>query len=860
MSTNDSESDQLLARAPRSWSATILALLILAVPWAVAGCDSGGSGGSGLVSNNQDQEEQNEEEQTEDPANLSEVVVSATGTLIQVGDVVTLSAFALYENGSIEEIDDGVTWTLSDDQVLELAEGPPATATSLATGTCEVTATFEGIASNPFTIDVTGATLENLTLSTSHSSLLVGEQATVTVEAEFSDGSTTDVTQQASLVAGDTDVITVTAGNPTTVTADAAGSSTLVAMLDGTVSNLVSFTVTAPLVTLDSITLSLSDTLLDIGDTATLSATAHYSDGSSDNVTNQVSVSIGNSSYVSVSSNNSTVTALAYGSTTLDAELDNLLSNAVTVTVQDPGSVPTIAPGTGFSGSTPQPPTVGSGPGSDAKAIARFDVAPYQRFTETFGLGVIAFHINEIDRVEFSADGGPWVAVTEMTINPRTNVGEYWANLSAEDCGQGLVEIRAVAYPNVGRPRVLPSLYLFADPDDNAPSIVRYIGPSGSDSSGDGSASNPYRTARKAGRSIQSASGDGTADGGVIYALAGNNILESGGSSVTTRDRYVTIMPAPGLTRSQVNITSGGGGLETKLLRLLNVTVRAGIHSGFSADEITSGDEEGHLLAENCLFQGDGNNTEVGALGFVGETRYTGYYVLDSEIRDERHGLHRAGLLRNVHCYNIGSDPFQNSRFLVNCSVDGIENNSGWHPDVMQWTQTGSNVIIYGVRAINVKGQGIFAKPTTLALHDVALINVMIEESASYKSEWEPNSNHLLIWNCSMIDHTLQWTGTNATNVSIRNNYFDKIVGSIPSSAEIDNNHFRTGTPRGSNSTTGGTTSSIFENPSNGDYAPASGSIIEGPSRPTLIHDPLVPTDALSNLWQLPASIGACEN
>ena len=64
---------------------------------------------------------------------------------------------------------------------------------------------------------------------------------------------------------------------------------------------------------------------------------------------------------------------------------------------------PTLQPGDGWVGPTPQPNPVGSPnmAGFDAKSIARWDVVPYQTFSNEFHIGVVAFHMNGIDRVDF---------------------------------------------------------------------------------------------------------------------------------------------------------------------------------------------------------------------------------------------------------------------------------------------------------------------------------------------------------------------------------------------------------------------------------------------------------------------------
>ncbi|MCH8316356.1 MAG: hypothetical protein IIA64_10320 [Planctomycetes bacterium] len=91
-----------------------------------------------------------------------------------------------------------------------------------------------------------------------------------------------------------------------------------------------------------------------------------------------------------------------------------------------PDGAPFIPAGDGFSGPTNEPGAIGNedDPGYDAKVIAHWDVVPYQTFNGDFEIGVVAFHINGIDRVEFSAEGGSWTPVSEMTLNSRTNVWE----------------------------------------------------------------------------------------------------------------------------------------------------------------------------------------------------------------------------------------------------------------------------------------------------------------------------------------------------------------------------------------------------------------------------------------------------
>jgi hypothetical protein len=79
--------------------------------------------------------------------------------------------------------------------------------------------------------------------------------------------------------------------------------------------------------------------------------------------------------------------------------------------------------GDGFTAETPQPPAIGtpSDWAFDAKAIARWTTVPRSEYTSIFSVGVVAFHVNGINRVDFSVNGGAWKSVYEPKLNPDIN-------------------------------------------------------------------------------------------------------------------------------------------------------------------------------------------------------------------------------------------------------------------------------------------------------------------------------------------------------------------------------------------------------------------------------------------------------
>jgi hypothetical protein len=135
---------------------------------------------------------------------------------------------------------------------------------------------------------------------------------------------------------------------------------------------------------------------------------------------------------------------------------------AVTVKVaedNDPVPAPSsqgtvITTGAGWTRNTPVPPQIGS---VTEPAIAHWSVVPEQRISGRFTVGVIAYHLDGIDRVEISANNGPWVRIDEPSINPRTRQEEYWTDLFVGDT-TGTVDLRAIAYPKKGKPVLVKPL------------------------------------------------------------------------------------------------------------------------------------------------------------------------------------------------------------------------------------------------------------------------------------------------------------------------------------------------------------------------------------------------------------------
>ena len=119
--------------------------------------------------------------------------------------------------------------------------------------------------------------------------------------------------------------------------------------------------------------------------------------------------------------------------------------------------IPELTSGSGFSGNTTAPYAVGnsSSPGYGARSIARWTELPFITRDQDFYITISAYHMTDIDRVEFILNGGDPVSTSDLQAHPETGYPEYMAKIDVSELTAGTHEIRAIIYPNHGKPRVL---------------------------------------------------------------------------------------------------------------------------------------------------------------------------------------------------------------------------------------------------------------------------------------------------------------------------------------------------------------------------------------------------------------------
>lgn len=449
------------------------------------------------------------------------------------------------------------------------------------------------------------------------------------------------------------------------------------------------------------------------------------------------------------------------------AAMNNIAPATDGAAVVPASTAPVLTPGTGFTGPTAQPAGTGA-PGQlgfGENAIARWDVVPYQTFTGLFNVGVVAFDISGIKEVDFSVNGGPWTAVTQMTLNPQTanhtgvgnqndGVVEYWATLNAANFQDGQIEVRAIAVPVVGVPRVLQgatiqdtgveSLNLYANTNGTFAGNTVYVSPiRGNDGTGTGTANQPYQSITKA---LSVASNGGTV------------ILEDPGQYPVgtlairnANNNWITVMAAPGLEPAQVVITQPIRELVrpgVALLRWRGVS--------FDYNTITQYyPESGNFVwFDQCIWFNSTGWATVYSPDQMQPVRVSQYiggsYVTNSTDQDQRWGFMDQTLVRGSLVHRISNDAFTNNKMTLNSGVDTIAVViPGTHNDIFQYYVPAggdshiSNIIGYNITAINLSNvQDFFLDHSPpVVFSDMAFVNISDQNVAGNPPFTQLNSS-----------------------------------------------------------------------------------------------------------------------
>jgi uncharacterized protein YjdB len=259
---------------------------------------------------------------------LVSVVITPANSRISKGTRQQLIAVGTFSDNSTQDITTSSSWSSSDASVATITSGGLATSTGTGTTTIKVNAS--GISAETI-LTVTPATLASIVVTPSNPTIGAGTSVKLTATGVYSDNTTQDISSQVSWTSPNTSVATVAPDG--TVTGIASGTSIISANLNGK-SGTANLTVTQ--VKLTSISVTPTNPSIASGMSAHFSATAMYSDNSTQDLTASVIWTSSNMTVANISNTSGasgTATGISAGTTTITAALGSMTgTTALTVT------------------------------------------------------------------------------------------------------------------------------------------------------------------------------------------------------------------------------------------------------------------------------------------------------------------------------------------------------------------------------------------------------------------------------------------------------------------------------------------------------------------------------------------------
>ncbi|AZQ09378.1 Ig-like domain-containing protein [Shewanella khirikhana] len=139
-------------------------------------------------------------------AEVSQLLLTPQSVKVPVGTLGQFEATAIYTDGHQEVVNDVAAWTVANPVLVSVVNGVGGgSAQALAVGTTEVTVSFAGLSASA-SVEVTPATLVELTLNPALAQVPTGLTLQYQAFARFSDGSSKDVTREAAWITADSNI------------------------------------------------------------------------------------------------------------------------------------------------------------------------------------------------------------------------------------------------------------------------------------------------------------------------------------------------------------------------------------------------------------------------------------------------------------------------------------------------------------------------------------------------------------------------------------------------------------------------------------------------------------------------------
>jgi trimeric autotransporter adhesin len=255
---------------------------------------------------------------------LVSISVAPQSAVLAPASTIGLSATGTFSDGSTQTITSAVTWTSSASNVASVSTAGQVTGQSA--GAATMTAQ-QGSVSGASMVVVESSALVSLQITPASASVAQQTEAQFRAIGTFADGSTQDLTQSAEWTSSPASIATVSdiVGTKGLATGIIPGSAMITTFFAGEVGT-GSLTVTGAALT--SLTITPIDPSIPLGSSQRFTATGNFSDGTTENLTNQATWTSSSVSVATIGVNGlaNTVTT---GTTTITASVNGVSGNTV---------------------------------------------------------------------------------------------------------------------------------------------------------------------------------------------------------------------------------------------------------------------------------------------------------------------------------------------------------------------------------------------------------------------------------------------------------------------------------------------------------------------------------------------------
>ncbi len=267
---------------------------------------------------------------TVNPAVLQSISITPVNGSVAAGLTLQYTATGHYSDSSTQDLTALASWASSNTAAATLsnASGSQGLATGIAVGTATISASYKSVVGSSG-LTVTPAVLQSIALTPVNASLAAGLTLQYTATGKYSDSSTQDLTAVASWASSNTAAATISndAGSQGLATGVAVGTATISASYQSVLGS-TGLTVTPAV--LQSISMTPVNGSVAAGLTLQYTATGHYSDSSTQDLTAVASWASSNTAAATISNASGSqglATGVALGSATISASYHSVVGS-----------------------------------------------------------------------------------------------------------------------------------------------------------------------------------------------------------------------------------------------------------------------------------------------------------------------------------------------------------------------------------------------------------------------------------------------------------------------------------------------------------------------------------------------------